>query len=213
MAKVENGEAHKESEEYSSYNIYEEIEDPDEEVINVPISLTLVIIAAYLFIGAVLFAAWNGWTWITGAYFSFVTLSTIGFGDLIPGWDQVGTTVGNVKMAVSCFYIVFGLAVVSMSFNLMMEEMIAKFQWLGKKLGIIDDPNAKKNVPDDKRPLMENEDGKNAVKDLDDKQKNISRPSSAVNNAPDKFKHEAADEANHGMDHAKGQANNVTSHV
>lgn len=52
--------------------------DAADAVINVPISLTLVIIAAYIFLGAVLFAAWNGWSWITGAYFSFVTLSTIG---------------------------------------------------------------------------------------------------------------------------------------
>lgn len=119
-----------------------EIEDPEEEVINVPISLTLVIIAAYIFIGAVLFAAWNDWSWITGAYFSFVTLSTIGFGDLVPGWSEVGTTIGKVKLAISAFYIILGLAVLSMSFNLMMEEMIAKFRWLGKKLGIIDDAPA-----------------------------------------------------------------------
>ncbi len=40
--------------------------DSNDDVINVPISLTLVIIATYVFIGAVLFAAWNNWTWITG---------------------------------------------------------------------------------------------------------------------------------------------------
>lgn len=136
-----------------------EIEEPEEEVINVPISLTLVVIATYIFIGAVIFAAWNGWTWITGAYFSFVTLSTIGFGDLVPGWTKVGTTEGNLQMFASCFYIILGLAVLSMSFNLMMEEMIAKFTWLGRKLGIIDDPNASPTsaAADDKQALIENE--------------------------------------------------------
>ncbi len=45
------------------------VDDIEEDVINVPISLTLVVIAAYIFIGAVIFAAWNDWSWITGAYF------------------------------------------------------------------------------------------------------------------------------------------------
>jgi hypothetical protein len=133
--------------------------DPPDENINVPISLTLVVIAAYVMIGAVLFAAWNDWTWITGAYFrfvetttsltggryracrhclfySFVTLSTIGFGDLVPGWSDVGNSAGNIKLSISALYIILGLAVLSMSFNLMMEEMIQKFKWLGKKLGM-----------------------------------------------------------------------------
>lgn len=130
------------------------MEDPDDEIINVPISLTLVVIAAYVFVGAVLFASWNKWTWIKGAYFSFVTLSTIGFGDLVPGWDEVGTTQGDLKLAISCVYIVFGLAVLSMSFNLMMEEMFSKFRWLGQKLGIVNDPSVK---TEDKKPLINSE--------------------------------------------------------
>uniref|UniRef100_A0A915KFW2 Potassium channel domain-containing protein n=1 Tax=Romanomermis culicivorax TaxID=13658 RepID=A0A915KFW2_ROMCU len=123
-----------------AYDIYEVIEDPDDDgVINVPISLTVVVIAAYLFIGAILFSTWNGWSWITGAYFSFVTLATIGFGDLVPGWDDIRQTRGQIKVACSILYIVIGLAVLSMCFNLMMEEMISKFTWLGRRLGIIED--------------------------------------------------------------------------
>jgi len=66
---------------------------------------------------------------------SFVTLSTIGFGDLVPGWSDVGNAAGNIKLSISSLYIILGLAVLSMSFNLMMEEMIQKFKWLGQKLG------------------------------------------------------------------------------
>ena len=36
-------------------------------------------------LGALLFASFEGWTPMQGAYFSFITLSTIGFGDLVPG--------------------------------------------------------------------------------------------------------------------------------
>jgi len=60
-------------------DLYEVIHDPDDSgIINVPISLTIVMIAAYLFLGAILFSVWNDWSWITSAYFSFVTLATIG---------------------------------------------------------------------------------------------------------------------------------------
>ncbi len=78
---------------------------------------------------------------------------------MVPGWTEVGTTTGKVKLAVSAFYIVMGLAVLSMSFNLMMEEMIAKFTWLGKKLGIVDDPPpaAALQTLDDKAPLVNSE--------------------------------------------------------
>ena len=79
-----------------------------------------------------------------------------GFGDLIPGWKEVGTTAGTIKLGVSAFYIVLGLAVLSMSFNLMMEEMIAKFEWLGRKLGIIDDPNLP-GGPTDIQPFVAQE--------------------------------------------------------
>jgi len=157
--------------------VVEFMEDPDDEIINVPISLTLVVIAAYVFVGAVLFAAWNGWSWIKGAYFSFVTLSTIGFGDLVPGWDEMGTPQGDLKMAVSCAYIVFGLAVLSMSFNLMMEEMFSKFRWLGRKLGIITDNTAK---TEDKKPLMANH------QTLDP---NYNNPGVSYNNHPQSYGH------------------------
>ncbi|XP_026684902.1 outward-rectifier potassium channel TOK1-like, partial [Diaphorina citri] len=39
----------------------------------------------YICIGAGVFAAWEEWSFLDGAYFCFVTLSTIGFGDLVPG--------------------------------------------------------------------------------------------------------------------------------
>ena len=42
-------------------------------------------ILLYLLLGAQIFSSWEGWTYLDACYFSFVTLSTIGFGDLVPG--------------------------------------------------------------------------------------------------------------------------------
>ncbi len=67
----------------------------------------------------------------------------------------MGTTAGTVKLICSAAYIVLGLAMLSMAFNLMMEEMIAKFKWLGQKMGIVYDPT--KEMGGDKAGLVNNE--------------------------------------------------------
>ena len=82
-------------------------------------------------------SAREGWDWLTSAYCCFVTISTIGFGDVVPGSENFDTTVGQLKMLVAAVYMMFGMALLSMSFNLIQEEMVGKFKWLGIKLGII----------------------------------------------------------------------------
>ena len=51
----------------------------------VPISITLCIMAAYCLFGAVVYIEWEGWPLIDAVYFTFITLTTIGFGDYVPG--------------------------------------------------------------------------------------------------------------------------------
>ena len=55
--------------------------------VNVPVMVNLMLIFGYLFLGAVLFSAWEGpegWDLTSSFYFCFVTLTTIGFGDMVP---------------------------------------------------------------------------------------------------------------------------------
>jgi hypothetical protein len=63
-------------------------------------------------------------------------LATIGFGDMLPGWENMGTAAGNIKFAVTFCYLILGLAVLSMSFNLMIDEMKAKFRSFGQRFGM-----------------------------------------------------------------------------
>ena len=51
----------------------------------VPIVITLIMIALCLILGAVIFSNWEDWSISSACYFSFVTLTTIGFGDMVPG--------------------------------------------------------------------------------------------------------------------------------
>ncbi|VDK62434.1 unnamed protein product, partial [Cylicostephanus goldi] len=50
-----------------------------------PVSVGICIVFAFISGGAVLFSWWEGWNPFDGAYYCFITLSTIGFGDIVPG--------------------------------------------------------------------------------------------------------------------------------
>ncbi|KAF6774749.1 hypothetical protein AHF37_07733 [Paragonimus kellicotti] len=65
------------------------------EVIAVPLTVSIVVLAAYTILGAIIFRIWEDWNFADAAYFSFVTIATIGFGDLVPGigrLDEVSAT-------------------------------------------------------------------------------------------------------------------------
>ena len=113
--------------------------DKPREVIQVPTSLCLLLIAAYIFFGSMLFSLWEEWDFLTGAYFCFITLSTIGFGDIVPGMD-VDAWSKESKLVLSALYLIIGLSLIAMCFNLVQEDVKAKCRWLGVKIGIIDEP-------------------------------------------------------------------------
>ena len=115
--------------------------------VTVPISLCLTVMVSYICGGAVLFGEWEGWGFLDGSYFCFITLSTIGFGDIVPG-DSLGEDlpegeglVGlvNVQFIFCSMYILIGMAVIAMCFNLMQESVVTGITKFGKKLGIIKD--------------------------------------------------------------------------
>lgn len=51
---------------------------------NLPISVAIVILLAYIFIGATLYYMWEEWSFFESFYFVFISMSTIGFGDYVP---------------------------------------------------------------------------------------------------------------------------------
>ena len=56
--------------------------------------------------GAFLFSFWEtDWDYLEGSYFCFVTLSTIGFGDLVPGQSIEGS---EQKLAICSIYLLTG---------------------------------------------------------------------------------------------------------
>ncbi|KAL3858437.1 hypothetical protein ACJMK2_013028 [Sinanodonta woodiana] len=108
-----------------------------EEPVRVPIFVSLMILTMYIFAGALLFSQWEGWDYLIGSYFCFITLSTIGFGDFVPGYGGTDSLENQEKLIICAFYLIFGLSLIAMCFDLMQEEVRAKCRWVGRKLGII----------------------------------------------------------------------------
>ncbi|XP_063874780.1 uncharacterized protein LOC135108080 [Scylla paramamosain] len=102
----------------------------------VPIPIVLAFVASYLGVGALLFTWLEGWSLMDAGYFCFITLSTIGFGDFVPG-KSLGyeTQEAQIKLVTGSLYLMFGLAVLAMSFNLVQEEVVIKCKafalWIG----------------------------------------------------------------------------------
>ncbi|XP_064459198.1 potassium channel subfamily K member 18-like [Ornithodoros turicata] len=109
----------------------------EDDEMSVPIWLCCAIVAGYICGGAWLFYLWEGWGYLDSAYFCFVTLTTIGFGDLVPG--QALSEDQQMTLAVCAVYLLFGMALLAMSFNLVQEEVTKSMKCVGRRLGILSD--------------------------------------------------------------------------
>ncbi|VVC28926.1 Hypothetical protein CINCED_3A011725 [Cinara cedri] len=104
----------------------------DTQEVTVPISLCLTIMVGYISGGAVLFSKWEDWEFFDGSYFCFISLSTIGFGDFVPGSKITGTANGSGSIQVSfilcSMYLMLGMALIAMCFNLMQQDVVMKIR-------------------------------------------------------------------------------------
>ncbi|XP_023715876.1 potassium channel subfamily K member 18-like [Cryptotermes secundus] len=118
----------------------------DAEFIRVPISLCLLIILMYICGGAFLFNRLENWTFLEGSYFCFTSLGTIGFGDLIPGLyhsyqvqyhsSTLHSSAEQLSVFASSAYILVGMALIAMCFNLVQDEVVIIVRKLGQYFGV-----------------------------------------------------------------------------
>lgn len=110
----------------------------DYQTATVPITISLAVMVSYIIGGAVLFKQWEtDWDYLDGSYFCFISLSTTGFGDLVPG-DKINSSSGVELSLIFCsMYLIIGMALIAMCFNLMQEEVIAKVRKFGQALGCV----------------------------------------------------------------------------
>lgn len=115
----------------------EDDEEEDEESRRqVPISLVLLILMCYICVGTVIFALWENWSLVDGAYFCFVTLSTIGYGDFVPARSFNGP---ELQLYACCAYLLLGLVLVAMSFSILETQLMWKCKRIAVRLKLASD--------------------------------------------------------------------------
>lgn len=80
-----------------------------DENFNLPLPIASVIMLIYIFLGTFFYMILEGWNFIDSFYYVFISISTIGFGDIVPGQPEY--------FLVSSIYLFLGLALVSMCIN------------------------------------------------------------------------------------------------
>jgi len=112
------------------------------DLVMVPIMVNLMLIFIFIFAGAFVFAAFEDWEMSSSAYFCFVTLTTIGFGDMTPVKSFTGFQhdIGAaLRMVFTVSYCLLGMPLLSMCMNLMQEQIMEKMSWVAKEIGMGDD--------------------------------------------------------------------------
>lgn len=122
----------------------EEQEKGQQPIKPVPIWLCVFLVVSYIFGGAFLFSEWEKWPFLDSAYFCFITLTTIGFGDFVPAYKLDA----HKGIALCSLYLLFGIALLAMSFNLVQEEVINSVKSVAKRLGIVKESDDEEE-PDD----------------------------------------------------------------
>ncbi|VDK48481.1 unnamed protein product [Anisakis simplex] len=97
-----------------------------ENYISIPISLIVGILLGYIAVGAVLLSTWESWDFLSGFYFSFITMTTVGFGDIVP--------VKQKFFLIDLFYIIIGLAITTMCIDLVGIQYIRKIHYFGRAI-------------------------------------------------------------------------------
>lgn len=89
-----------------------------------PILLCLSMMCIYIALGAITIVRLEGWTMIDAIYFCFMSLSTIGFGDMVPGLRKDS----DITLWFCSFYIMCGMALTAMCFSVLHTEIVHRIR-------------------------------------------------------------------------------------
>ncbi|XP_043230727.1 potassium channel subfamily K member 18-like [Amphibalanus amphitrite] len=92
-----------------------------------PFCACLTIIIGYILAGGYMLTFWEDWSYMDGAFFCFVSLSTIGFGELTPGSSQLA----------AALYLLLGMALIAVCCSLLQEQLVALAGCLARALELL----------------------------------------------------------------------------
>ncbi|KAG0715354.1 Open rectifier potassium channel protein 1 [Chionoecetes opilio] len=79
----------------------------------------------FIFVPAAVFSSLEGWTYLESVYYSYITLTTIGFGDLVSGYEYSGTALHMYHIGV-ILWIMVGLGYWVMVANFITKALRSK---------------------------------------------------------------------------------------
>ncbi|XP_052842083.1 uncharacterized protein LOC128256069 isoform X2 [Drosophila gunungcola] len=106
---------------------YPETFEVDDEF-NLPVSVASLLLISYILLGTFGYTlVESDWSPLDAFYYVFISMSTIGFGDLVPG--------NPFYVMVSMIYLIFGLALTSMFINVVQIKLSDHFKRASAKVG------------------------------------------------------------------------------
>ncbi|XP_044312398.1 potassium channel subfamily K member 9-like, partial [Drosophila rhopaloa] len=106
---------------------YPETFEVDDEF-NLPVSVASLLVLSYILLGTYGYTLVESeWSTLDAFYYVFISMSTIGFGDLLPG--------NPFLVMVSMIYLIFGLALTSMFINVVQIKLNDHFKRASAKVG------------------------------------------------------------------------------
>jgi len=82
---------------------------------DLPPVVALTIAFLYILLGAFIYTRWEDWSYFEAFYFTFISLCTIGFGDVVPEHPK--------NFMATSVYLLLGLALIAMVVNVVMETV------------------------------------------------------------------------------------------
>ncbi len=105
----------------------EEEEEEEEDIVLVPAGWIFLLLVLFPFIASFFLAMYEGWQVLESIYFCFISVLTIGLGDVTPTNESC--------YLVTAFFIIFGILLTSVVLDLVVGEYIAKVHYFGRRLG------------------------------------------------------------------------------
>ena len=101
---------------------------------SVPLIIIIIIFVIYILTGAYIFHNLENWSLRAASYFAFITVATIGFGDLVPG--TYNSTTHGQNLIITTVYIIIGMAILAMCFDLIQKNLKKNFNWISKQVSL-----------------------------------------------------------------------------
>lgn len=93
-----------------------------------PVLLCLAMMFIYICLGTFALYKLENWNVLDGFYFCFMSLTTIGFGNILPGQEHSRMYDSNLTIWFCSFYIMSGMALTAMCFNVVHDEIVHRLK-------------------------------------------------------------------------------------